>query len=345
MPHGVRTGLKVLVTGASGFIGSHLAEMLSREGYRATCLVRKTSRLKRLRRLDVDLRFGDVTDLDTLRAAVAGAQFVYHVAGCNTALRSRYLHQVNEQGVRNIAQACAAQTTPPVLVTVSSLAAAGPSDGDRPRTEAEPAAPVSKYGRSKLAGERAAAEFADRVPISIVRPPIVFGEADHQSCQWFRSIARFGVHVMPGMGHHRYSVIHADDLARLLILAGGQGKRLSSDAAAGEAPTEGIYFAAAEQHPTYAELGRLVAVALGRKAVLVPTPPRSVWLAAGATELAAQLLRRPFLLNVDKAREAWAGSWVCSAQRAADELGFRVGATLQQRFRQAAEWYRREGWL
>jgi len=344
-PREPRTATKVLVTGASGFIGSHLAGILSREGCRATCLVRKTSRLARLRGLDVDLRFGDVTDLDTLKTAVAGNQVVYHVAGCNTALRSSHLHQVNEQGVRNIARACAAQTTPPVLVTVSSLAAAGPSRGDRPRTEDEPARPVSKYGRSKLAGERAVAAVADRVPVTIVRPPIVFGEADHQSCQWFRSIARFGVHVMPGLGRTRYSVIHADDLASLLMLAAARGKRLPPDTDPGEGVAEGIYFAAAEEDPTYARLGRLTAVGLGRRALLVPTIPQSVWLAAGATELTAQVLRRPLLLNIDKAREARAGSWVCSARRASEELGYRVGATLGERFRQAAEWYRREGWL
>ena len=217
---------KVLVTGASGFIGTHLVSALAERGDEVTCLVRRTSRVEPLREAGARFVYGDVTDRASIVPAVQGQQIVYHVAGCTAALAARKFYYVNQRGVANIAQACAGQTTPPILITVSSLAAAGPSHDGAPMTERHPSRPVSHYGHSKRAGERAAEHFADRVPITIVRPPIVVGERDRLALPLFRSVARFGVHLVPGLDQRRFSLIHADDLVQLLILAAERGKRL-----------------------------------------------------------------------------------------------------------------------
>lgn len=337
---------KVLVTGANGFIGSHLAEMLVARGDEVSCLVRKTSSVDRLRPLHARLVYGDVTDRDTLPAAVAGNEIVYHVAGCTRALKVGQLYQVNEQGVRNVARTCAEQPTPPVLVTVSSLAAAGPAPDGQLRTEADPPAPVSQYGRSKRAGEQAAEEFAHRVPTTVVRPPIVLGEADRVGLEMFRMICRFGVHLVTKLGRDRFSVIHVADLATALILAAERGTRLKADGTAAGSSSQGYYFAACDEHPTYADLGRMVAAALGRRRVLVvPSPPRMVWPVAAINEVMGRIRRRPLYLNFDKAREIRAGSWLCSPQAAKDDLRFSVAAPLAERLRQTARWYREEGWL
>jgi len=339
---------KVLVTGASGFIGSHLVEALAARGEEVTCLVRKTSPLDRLQPLGVRLAYGDVTDRESLRAAVAGKQIVYHLAGLNRALRVQQFYRVNQQGVANVAQCCGRQTTPPVLVSVSSLAAAGPAVDGQMRAEIDPPVPVSNYGRSKRAGELAAEELADRVPITVVRPPIVLGEADPQGLQIFSTVARFGVHPVPGLGRNRFSLIHAADLAELLILAARRGRRLEpggDDGNNGGGRSRGYYFAACEEHPSYAELGRKVAVALGRRVLVLPMPRAATWILATANEAISQVFRRPLLLGLDKAREAAAGSWLCSPQAAIAELGFSVAAPLADRLRQTAQWYRDHRWL
>ncbi len=337
---------KVLVTGASGFIGSHLAKRLAAQGEEVTCLVRKRSSVDRLRPLGVNLVFGDVTDQESLAAAISGQQTVYHLAGRTRAMRPEGFFRVNEQGVGNVAGTCAEQPNPPVLVSVSSLAAAGPTPDGGLRTESDPPVQVSDYGRSKRAGERAAEEFADRVPTTIVRPPIVLGEADAAGLDLFRTISRFGVHPVPGLGRHRYSLIHADDLAELLILSAQRGTRLQGDQAGGSSPSRGYYFAACDEHPTYVDLGRMIAAALGRRRVLIlPTPPRVVWGVAAVVELIARLRRQPGFLSFDKAREVRAGSWLCSPQAAADDLGFSITVPLADRLRQTARWYRDAGWL
>ncbi len=338
---------RVLVTGASGFVGYHLVQALRARGDEVTCLVRKTSRTEQLEPLGVRRVYGDVTVPDGLAQAVAGADVVFHAAGCTTALDRREYFAINVQGTLHIAQACAEQASPPVLVIVSSLAAAGPSPPGRPRTEEDPPQPVSAYGRSKLEAEQAARRFAERVPTTVVRPPFVMGERDAKGVEVYRAVRRLGVHANAGLAVHRFSLIHAADLAEALILAAQRGKRLrpGSDPAADRDST-GIYFAAGGEHPTYIELGRMIAAEVGRPrawALRVPAP--IVWLIGGWNELLGRLRGKPLALNLDKVREALAGSWVCSTERAERELGFRVTTPLAERIRQTARWYLQQGWI
>ena len=337
---------KVLVTGASGFIGWHLANALVARGDDVACLVRKTSNVDRLRPLGVRLVYGDVTDPASLAPAVERADVVYHVAGCTTALRRQQYDEVNRQGTRNLLAACAGRTTPPVLVAVSSMAAVGPAVDVRERKETDLPVQVSHYGRSKRAAELAARQFADRVPVTVVRPAMVLGEGDPIGIQLFRPIARFGVHVVPGMGRDRHSVIHAADLAQLLIAAAERGARLKPDEEGPAAPIAGCYFSACNEQPSYAELGRMVASALGRRGVLVvPTPPRTVWAIAAFNFVISQIRRRQVYLNFDRVGELRAGAWRGSTETTRQQLGFSVDAPLADRLRQTAQWYRQEGWV
>jgi len=336
---------KVLITGASGFIGQHLAEALVAQGDEVTCLVRSTSQPGRLAALPVRLVYGDVTEPESLPAAVAGQQVVYHLAGRTMALRKEDFHRVNVEGTRNVARACARQDTPPVLVMVSSLAAVGPSPKDRPLTEADLPSPVCHYGRSKWAAEQAAAEFAEKVPITIVRPPIVLGGGDRVSLPLFSVTPRLRIHLAPTWARYRYSLIHVADLVHLLVLAAQCGKRLLPKTD-GPYSSQGRYFAACEEDPTYADLGRMIGQEDGGKRVLTLRVASPVsWTVAAVGELLGHLRGKPIYFSLDKCREATAGSSICSAQAARDELGFRVQAPLRERLRQTLQWYRSHGWM
>jgi nucleoside-diphosphate-sugar epimerase len=339
---------KVLVTGASGFIGYHLVKALVAHGDEVTCLVRPTSSLDRIKPLGVALACGDVTEAESLLAPVEGKAVVYNVAGCTRALTRRELHRVNEEGCRHVVQACAAATTPPVLVHVSSLAAAGPSPRGRLRSETDPLQPVSHYGRSKRAGESAAEPFADRVPITVVRPAIVLGEADAVGLSMFSSVARSRLHFVVGWAPRQYSIIHAADLAEMMILAAQRGARLPPPSQRRDEPSnaQGYYFAACNEHPTFGQLGKMLGEALGcRFVVVMPVAVPVAWLAAAGAEVVGQVCRRPFFFRLDKFREASASSWACSPQKAMDDLGFSVRMPLLDRLRQTVQWYRREKWL
>ncbi len=337
---------KILVTGASGFIGWHVVRALLRQGHDVTCLARKQSDFDGLAGLDFRRIEGDVCDAQSLAPAIAGHDAVYHLAGLVKSLHVEDLYRVNCQGAANVARACATAQTPPLLLTVSSLAAVGPSEFDRPHLESDPPAPVSHYGRSKLAGEQELRKWAAELPITIVRPPIVFGEADPGTLEMFRPIARCGVHIVPRWRAQRVSAIHAGDVAEAMLLAAARGRRIVPCPSDGASAAAGCYFLAAERDVTFFELGHMIGAALGRRRTFVlglSTP--GVWALGLCTEALGRIIGRPWPFNLDKAREAVAGSWSCSPAAAAADLQFSVAKPLEDRLRQTADWYRENGWL
>lgn len=338
---------KTLVTGANGFVGFNLAETLAADGRNVVGLVRHHARAERLKPLGVAVeRFHGLDDLDGLRRAVAGVDVVYHVAGATKALSAASFFQSNERGTCNVARVCAEQPRPPVLVFVSSLAACGPSSANRARRETDLPCPICHYGRSKRAAELALRIFADRVPITIVRPPIILGPADVDGLALFQSVRRFRIHAAPAGGHARFSIIHVADLCRLLILAAEQGARIGPEENDAASRARGCYFASCGEDPTYAELGGLLREAVDRRVVVrLPVPMPVVWSTAAAVEALSRVIHHPFYLNLDKAREIAAGSWTCSPRAAITELGFAPAATLAQRLGETAAWYRTAGWM
>ncbi|HEV3417814.1 MAG TPA: NAD-dependent epimerase/dehydratase family protein [Pirellulales bacterium] len=344
---------RTLVTGASGFIGGQLVGELIARGDDVVCLARRAGAAEQMKSAGAGVVEGDLTAPESLVAAVAGVETVYHLAGAVRARNAAEFFKINATGVANLLEACGQRSTPPIVVLVSSLAAAGPSSAERRRTEEDPLRPVSNYGRSKRAGELEAIRRAGQIPITIVRPPVVLGDGDVVGLALFRIISGSGLHLVPGLARLKLSVVHVADLVRALIASAERGTRLAPAGevdndgyAANQVDPHGHYFVAGDKDPTYGELGRLIGEALGRRRTCVIRIPRpAVWSIAACTELIARVRGRAPFAGIDKAREALAGHWICSSARAKADLGFVTEASLPERLRQTAEWYRRHGWL
>lgn len=336
----------VFLTGASGFVGAHVADELLRRGCEVRCLIRPGSPAPHLDRPGVVRVSGALEDPACYRDAIRGCDTVLHLAGAVAARTTGAMLRTNGRGTARLADACAAVETPPRLVAVSSLAAAGPPRRDRGiRDEADPPAPVSIYGRSKRAGEIALERRAGRLPVTIVRPGIVFGPRDRQGAAVFRAIQRTGLHIVVGFRTPRLSLIHVEDLVDLLLRAAADGETLPApNAAAG--PGQGIYFACDDrEHPTYWQFGQRVAGALGRRVFVWPLWRSVGCLVGGGADLVSRVTGTVQLLSLDKVREALAWNWACSAAKARTQLGFAPALPLDDRLRQTADWFRAHGWL
>lgn len=334
--------MRAFVTGASGFIGRHLVRRLVERGVAVRCLVRATSRTEPLEGLGVELVEGELATSGLPDSALRDCQLVYHLAGRTSALRPGQLQRVNAAGTFHLLERCTQLPQAPRLLIVSSLAAAGTSPPGRWREGHERPRPVSHYGRSKRGGERAAERFAGQVPISIVRPGIVFGEENLETLPVFRSVYRHRVHVVPTLFPTRVALIHQADLIDLLLAVADRGQCL----AAGGDRRQGYYFAADPRCPRYVEWGRLIARAAGRRSpfiLMVPEP--LLWTAAGAAHLVQLRRGASVQFNLDKIREATAGDWVCRIERGYDQLGFQHRFPLEHRLRQTVQWYVQHGWM
>jgi len=322
------------VTGATGFIGAHVVRTLVEGGHRVTALVRASSSRESIEKMGAQIALGDMEDTDSLVRAIGDVDVVFHLATVLKVPWKTEFRTVNIGGTAALAKACADRATPPALVIVSSLAAGGISPPDRPRTERDPSKPISRYGRMKLDSEQAAVAFAKQVPITIVRPPMVLGDGDRWAVPLFKSVAR-GTHVTPTLRDHRVSLVHVRDLATAIVTAGMWGERVGDDT--------GMYYVAADERPTYAELGAMIARAMG---LPPPRVVRSPALATGVLaffgEVVARIRDQPTMLNMDKWREATAGSWICDATKARGELGW-TPAPLIERLGETGRAYREAG--
>jgi nucleoside-diphosphate-sugar epimerase len=326
--------LRVLVTGATGFIGAALTERLAARGDRVRALVRATSRTAALEQLGAELVLGDVCDHSALARAVDGCEVVVHLAGAVKALRTGEFFSANGEGTRNVAEACARASRPPRLVYVSSLAAAGPAPDGRPRREDDPPAPVSRYGESKLAGERAVRALAGRLEASIVRPPIVYGPRDQELMPQLLRMARLGLVVRVGPEEKRYSLVHVADLCDGIVAVAERGRTI------GREGTGGTYFLDGGQHHSWDEIALAACAAAGRRARVVRVPElTSAALVAGAA-LVSALTRKSSILSFDKLREMRQPAWICTSELARRELGYAPRFPLEAGMADAVAWFR-----
>lgn len=338
---GVGRAGRCLVTGATGFVGSHLVERLVERGYDVRVLVRQSSSLRWLEGLPVEFAYGDLRDKASLAGACVGVRNVFHFGATLAANSAADFHTSNETGSRYLAEALAERgEAGGFFVNCSSIAAGGPAIATASQTypvrrEDHVDTPVTPYGTSKLAGERAVLELAGttgRFRAVSLRPPVVYGPRSGGILQFFTWIKRGILPLMAPVGA-RLSFIFVGDLVSAAIQVA-------------ERDVEGVYYVTDGDVYTWQEIGHVAGDLMGNVNLREVRVPEGVSkLLAVLSEGESRLTRRPPKLSRSKVRQMRQMHWVCSSEKAGADWDFEATVQLEEGFAEALGWYRQHGWL
>ncbi|HEY1955162.1 MAG TPA: NAD-dependent epimerase/dehydratase family protein [Polyangiaceae bacterium] len=325
--------MRVLVTGGSGFLGSWVCELLAKRGDDVRALVRRTSSTKHLRTLErVELVEGTVEDARSVDDAARGVDAVVHCAGLVKARNEDELRAVNVEGSRNV-MAAAKKHGAKRFVQVSSLEATGPSaEGAVPTIDQE--RPVTAYGRSKLAGEKAVLADKADVHTTVLRPGAIYGPRDAEILEAFKSLKRGLMPTIDG-GRARGSFVWGPDCATACIRA------LEADV-----PSGNTYFVDDGGPPvTQREFLEMIEDALGRRALVRMSLPKGfLKTVAFGVEAYGRASGKAVMLTREKA-DMLLQHFVCESSRTQKDLGWKPEVPLREGVRRAVAWYRENGWL
>lgn len=318
---------RILVTGANGFIGSHLVRHLlalkKEENWKEdiVCLVRATSDLSSLKDLDVKLVIGDLRHPRTLVNAVQGATYIYHLGAVLYAISRKCFMETNTEGTQNLLEVADryAKDSLKRFVFVSSQAAAGPAQDETPITEDdEPSKPVSWYAESKLEAERIAAQYASKIPLTVVRPCSVYGERDPGFLPSFKA-AGMRIQGVTGFRKSYTGMIYGKDLVEGIVAAGRHPKSVGQ-----------TYFLANPENYTVRDMVKTMGKAVGKPLGLrLPVPLFLLRIAAIFSELLYLFTRKKPIPSRDKVRDLSQRFWLCSPQKALTDFGWQAKTPLR----------------
>jgi len=328
--------VKVLVTGATGFVGSHVVDVLLDHGHEVFYIARSTSNMRWLEGKDATFVNGSLFDVSSLQAAVSNMDAIIHVAGLTAAKNEAEFLKGNLEATQNLLDAVRAYNPDlQKFVHISSLTVCGPARSlETPTTEDQhELRPLTAYGRTKKLAEDVV-RSADDIAWTIIRPPAVYGPRDSAILSFFQAISK-GIATLIGFGDSRVSLVHARDLARGIVMAMEQPVSKYQ-----------TYFISSNEFYSWPQIVDVTKTALGKKVVLPVRLPHSVVLAiAGVVGAAGKLSGKPPVLDYEKGLDLIQPYWICSPDKARHELGYTQEVSLHDGIRETVQWYREQKWL
>ncbi|HAM38688.1 MAG: hypothetical protein A2474_05410 [Elusimicrobia bacterium RIFOXYC2_FULL_34_12] len=325
--------MKVLVTGGTGFLGSHLVEALLKKKYSVRCIIRNPNNLKWLNNLDCEIIRGDCVSKECLYNIASDVDYVFHLAGLVRAKKIEELVETNAVGTRNLVEAVFEKNKQiKKFVYISSQAAAGPSTNGKPKTESAEPNPVSEYGKSKLCGELEVLKFKDAMPIVILRPPAIYGPRDKDIFVFFEQVKK-GFFFLPKK-EKLINISYVSDICDGIIAA-AESKQTNGE----------IYFIGDDTVYSWRKLGEVLTDVANPKTRMIRIPEFVFYVSALFSEVSALIKGKPALVSFDKLKEIKQNSWFFSADKAKKDFGYSPKISLEEGIKITYNWYLKNGWL
>lgn len=327
--------MRSLVTGGTGFTGSHLVNRLLERGEDVVALDHKPGLFaNQLRDAGADIELASVTDRDAVDEAAADVDVIYHLAAMfrDVDAPDREYWNVNVGGTRNVLEAAEKHDVAKV-VYCSTQGVHGDVD-DPPGDEDSPIKPEDYYQETKYEGELVCQEFIDRgMNVTIVRPTAIYGPGDPGRWLMLFKMARSGRFLMFGDGETTYHPVYIDNLVDLFILAAERPEARGN-----------TYIGGDERYYTLNEIVQMVGEAIDVDVQIYHLPFWPLWIASVAVEFACKLL--PFEPPLFRRRADWFRQVrAFSIDKARDELGYEPQIGLPEGLRITARWYRENQYL
>ena len=321
--------MKILLTGISGFLGSHVAALLNHQGHEIFALIRKTSKLDHLsfpfHRIESEL-----PNIENLIPILSQVDVVIHIAGKVKALSQKEFEETNALGTHNLAQACLqANPIPKLFIYISTIAVINPSmDGNDFCIPAERCHPLSWYGQSKLDGEKALQCLKGKMRTLILRPPVLYGPRDQELFTLFKTINR-GFAPLYGNGSNKLSLCYVKDVANCVL-----------DLVQKFPTQDEIYCLDDGSIHTWKSLAQNIANNLNKKIYLLPIPRFLFSLGALFTELYAKLSSKAQIFTLNKIKEMKQASWVCGYEKLEKHRGWKPKTSLVNGLEKTIAWFK-----
>ncbi len=325
---------KAVVTGANGFVGSHLVDYLLSKNFEVRCIVRKSSNLQWLEGKNLKIFDCGLFDKNELREAFKDVNYIFHVAGVVKAKNEEGYFKGNVEATKVLLEVAAEMKEKiKKFVVVSSQTVSGPASFGKPVTEDMKPNPLTTYARSKLKQEQLVLSFKDIIPVTICRAPAIYGERDTEIFIYFQVFNR-GLTTMIGFDKKELSLLHVADLVEGLYLAA------VSDKSNGK-----LYFISSEKFYNWYEVGEITSKVLGKKAFRIRMPHFLVFTIASFAQFFAMFSSNPATLNIEKAKDLVQSYWICDTSKAMNELGYRQKVSIEEGIKRTCEWYKKMKWI
>lgn len=323
-----------VVTGGTGFVGSHLVDLLLKENFQVRCLTRKTSNLRWLNGKNVEIVDCPLTDKQGVISAFKDAEYVFHVAGVVKSKTPEGYFEGNVETTRVLLEAATEYKNEiKRFIIVSSQTAAGPSLDGKPINEETPCAPITTYGRSKLAEEELAKTYFEKIPITITRAPAVFGERDTEIFIFFKTFSK-GLMTTIGFDKKLISLIHVIDLVTGIYQA-SQSENAKNQ----------IYFISSEKYYTWDDVGEACNKVFNKKPLKIKVPHTIVYGISVIAQFLSMFSSKPATLNLEKAKDITRNAWICDTSKAIRDFGYKQNLSLEKGIKRTVDWYKEMKWL